>query len=106
MSDPVNRGDDDYFSSDLPDQKVAEVWGRIQKPVLVVPSEKDEHVPENIDFEKLLTRWKGFCRPGVFSELSGIIPGASHRVKGAESQDWLADRVVKFLQSLEGEGKS
>jgi len=96
------RGDDDYFSSDLPDETVAKFWGRIQQPVLIVPSEKDEHVPAGVDFEKLIARWKSFCRPGVASEFSGLIPTANHTVDQAEGQQWLADRVVKFLRSLEG----
>lgn len=81
---------------------MAEFWSRIQNPVLIVPSEKDEHVPEYVDFGKLVTRWKSFCRPGIASELSGLIPGANHTVDQAEGREWLADRVVKFLASLEG----
>ncbi|KAB5558440.1 hypothetical protein GE09DRAFT_113800 [Coniochaeta sp. 2T2.1] len=94
-------GDDDYFSSDLPDEKVAEIWGGIRaKKVLIVPSEKDEHVPEHIDMRGLVSKWTAACKPGVASGLSGLIVGANHRVEFAEGQDWLAERVAGFLKEV------
>lgn len=93
-------GDDDFFSSDLPDERLAEIWGEFRVPVLIVPSEKDEYVPEGVDFERLMTRWMGFCKPGVASKLSGLIPGANHCVDQPDGQDWLAERVVPFLKNL------
>ncbi|CAK7227336.1 hypothetical protein SBRCBS47491_006534 [Sporothrix bragantina] len=95
------NGDDDFFSSDLPDERLADEWSYFTKPVLVLPSEKDECVPKTIDVPKNVARWKTFCPPGVFSEFSGSIPGAGHTVEPAESQAWMADRVTSFLKSLE-----
>ncbi|KAK5664249.1 hypothetical protein OQA88_466 [Cercophora sp. LCS_1] len=86
-------GDDDYFSSDLPDERVAAIWGRIEQPVLIVPSGAEEYTPASIDVAKLVNRWKSFCKPQVASELSGLIPGANHRVDNDEGQKWLAGRV-------------
>ncbi|KAH6849775.1 hypothetical protein B0I37DRAFT_413225 [Chaetomium sp. MPI-CAGE-AT-0009] len=94
-------GDDDYFSSDLPDDKLAAVWGKLEQPVLIVPSEKDEFVPASIDVMGLVERWKSFCKPGIASDLSGLIPGANHRVDNDDGQEWLADRVARFLAELE-----
>lgn len=99
MNRNQNRGDDDYFSSDLPDEKVAATWGRVKQPILVVPSAGDQYVPNTVDFEKLLAKWRSFCP--AMSDLSGLIPGATHTVDLASSQDWLGDRVVSFLVSLE-----
>ncbi|KAJ9165479.1 DUF1749-domain-containing protein [Coniochaeta hoffmannii] len=101
-------GDDDYFSSDLPDERVAEIWGGIEAKVLIVPSEKDEHVPRHIDVPKLVGRWTAACKPGVASKLSGLIVGANHRVEYPEGQQWLAERVVRFLREdivTSGEGR-
>ncbi|KAJ9154734.1 Dolichol-phosphate mannosyltransferase [Pleurostoma richardsiae] len=94
-------GDDDFFSSDLPDEKLAAVWGRFSKPVLILPSAEDEHVPKSIDVEKMIGKWKTFCAPGIASELSGLIPGASHTVPQSESQKWISEQVAAFLQQLE-----
>ncbi|KKY36128.1 putative dolichol-phosphate mannosyltransferase [Diaporthe ampelina] len=93
-------GDDDYFSSDIPDEKLVTIWGRVKQPIMVVPSAEDQYVPKTVNFEKLLAKWKSFC-PSM-SDLSGLIPGANHTVDSQESQDWLGDRVVSFLKSLEG----
>ncbi|KAK7742136.1 hypothetical protein SLS53_004722 [Cytospora paraplurivora] len=91
-------GDDDYFSSDLPDERVAEIWGRVKQPILVVPSAKDQFVPPTVDFEKLLAKWKSFGQ--AISDLSGLIPEANHTVDPPSSREWLADRVVRFLRGL------
>jgi pimeloyl-ACP methyl ester carboxylesterase len=95
-----NSGDDDYFSSDLPDEKVKEIWGRVRKPMLIMPSGEDQHVPAEVDVKGMVQRWKGFCRDGVVSELSGLIPGADHSVRDAKAQEWMIERVVKFLEEL------
>ena len=97
----VQRGDDDYFSSDLPDDKLGEIWGGLEQPVLVLPSEEDEWVPRGIDVMGLVKRWEGFCRPGIASAHSGLVPGANHRVDNAAGQQWLADRVARFLAEIE-----
>lgn len=95
----MTRGDDDYFSSDLPDDKVASIWGSVKKPILIVPSAEDEFVPPQVDFEKLLAKWKSACPKA--SDLSALIPGAGHTVNPPASQKWLAERVVSFLENLE-----
>ena len=66
---------------------------------MVVPSAGDQFVPKTVDFEKLLSKWKGFCP--MMSDLSGLIPGANHTVDRLSSQEWLAGRVVSFLRSLD-----
>ena len=96
-----SSGADDYFSSDLSSEKLVDIWGKLEQPVLILPSEKDEWVPGNIDVIWLVNKWKSFCKPGVASELSGLIPGANHAVDDAEAQKWLADRVAAFLAELE-----
>lgn len=96
----MSRGDDDYFSSDLADDKVAAIWGKLGQPVLIVPSGDEEYVPALIDVRGLVHRWKTFCKPGIASDLSGLIPGANHRVDNEEGQAWLAERVSGFLAGL------
>lgn len=98
------RGDDDYFSSDLPDEKVRSIWQRVKKPILIVPSEKDQYVPQSVDFGKLLAKWKSVCP--VASDRSALIPGANHTVDPPSSREWLAERVVGFLKDLEQPGQT
>lgn len=96
---PKCSGDDDYFSSDLPDETVQSIWLRVKKPILIVPSGKDEFVPKGVDFDKLLAKWKSICP--VASDLSALIPEANHTVDPPSSRQWLAERVVRFLTGLE-----
>ncbi|KAK3322133.1 dolichol-phosphate mannosyltransferase [Apodospora peruviana] len=96
-------GDDDYFSSDLSDEELARIWGRLDRGgarVLIVLSAEDEHVPKSVDIGKVVERWKEAGGSAV-SELSGFIPGANHRVEKPEAQEWLANRVARFLESLD-----
>ncbi|KAK3942994.1 hypothetical protein QBC46DRAFT_53720 [Diplogelasinospora grovesii] len=94
-------GDDDYFSSDLADERVAEIWGSLRQPVLIVPSAQDEHVPRDIDVGELMERWKRACGPRIASSRSAMIPDANHRVDNdptGRAQAWLANRVHDFLR--------
>ncbi|KAK4137846.1 DUF1749-domain-containing protein, partial [Trichocladium antarcticum] len=93
-------GADDYFSSDLDDATLEAIWGRLEQPVLILPSEKDEWVPPGVDVGGMVERWKSFCKPGIASELSGLIPGANHQVDDAAAQQWMVERVVGFLAEL------
>ncbi len=97
-----DSGDDDYFSSDLSDERLAAIWGKLEQRVLILPSEKDEWVPEHVDVTGMMSRWKSFCKPGIASELSGLIPGANHRVDNEDGQEWLADRIARFLAEIGG----
>ncbi|KAJ8121730.1 hypothetical protein ONZ43_g1893 [Nemania bipapillata] len=93
-------GEDNYFSPDLPDEVAASYWTRMERPLLVLHSGADEYVPESVNTQELINRWRGLCKPGVFSELSGVIPGAGHRVEQPEAETWLSDTVIKFLRSI------
>ncbi|KAK4129731.1 DUF1749-domain-containing protein [Parathielavia appendiculata] len=96
----AKSGDDDYFSSDLPDSTLAAKFGRVDKPLLFLPAGDDEMVPPTVDRKALLGRWISACRPGVASELSGFIPEADHVVSRPEAQAWLAERVGGFLREI------
>lgn len=97
------RGDDDYFSSYLTDEDYKKSFGVVTKPLLVLYGEKDEFVPEHVDREALVERWRKNTDPALWSKLSKILKGASHNVgptsdPGAE--DDLIDTVVKFLKEV------
>jgi hypothetical protein len=84
------------------------VWGSIKAKVLIVASEEDENVPGHVDVTGLVNKWIAACKPGIASDLSGLIIGANHRVEYPEGQQWLAERVVGFLREVvarKGEGR-
>ncbi|KAK4135866.1 hypothetical protein BT67DRAFT_377103, partial [Trichocladium antarcticum] len=79
-------GDDDYFSSDLSDSALAAAcFGRVDKPVLIMPAGEDEMVPAAVDKAALLGRWMSFCKPGIAGELCGLVPGADRSVTQADA---------------------
>ncbi len=86
----------------MPEKKLATVWGRVQKPLLILPSEKDQFRSRGVDLKTQVAKWKGFCKPGIASNLSAPIPGANHEVSQPKSREWLGDTVVQFLTELEG----
>ena len=96
-----DSGDDDYFSSDLDDATLAQTFGRIDKPTLILPSGEDESVPLTVDKAALLARWVQACPEGVASSESAINPGADHTLSEEGMREWTADKVILFLQALE-----
>ncbi|KAI4596627.1 hypothetical protein KJ359_005383 [Pestalotiopsis sp. 9143b] len=94
-------GEDNYFSADLTDEVAGSYWSRIKKPLLILFSGQDEYMPPSFDKDGLIQKWKTYCRPGIASDLSGCIPGADHRVETADSEKWLVETVVKFLDGLQ-----
>ncbi|KAK4031611.1 hypothetical protein C8A01DRAFT_41948 [Parachaetomium inaequale] len=62
-------GDDDYFSSDFADSVLAEGFGGIDKPVLLLPAGDDEMMPPTVDRKALLERWAAACK-GAFCRVS------------------------------------
>jgi pimeloyl-ACP methyl ester carboxylesterase len=92
-------GDDDYFSSDLDDKTLQKNWSRFKKPVLVLHSAEDEFVPARIDQAASNKKYKELNSSAV-SDLSGLIPGASHTVEQPESQEWLSKTVIEFLKKV------
>ncbi|KAI1769057.1 DUF1749-domain-containing protein [Hypoxylon sp. FL1150] len=93
-------GEDNYFDPGLPDHAIKPHWERIDKPLLILHSGSDEFIPSSVDKDALVQHWRNFCRPGIASELSGIIPGAGHRVEEPASEEWLVSTVIKFLRSV------
>jgi len=67
--------------------------------VLVLHSAEDEFVPARIDQAASNKKYKSLNSTAV-SDLSGLIPGASHTVEQPESQEWLSKTVIEFLKTV------
>lgn len=95
---PNLDGDDDFFSSDLPDETLEKSFGRIPRktPLLILFSGNDEHVPKSVNVPQMLARWAKFVKQGggIVDEVhGGIVAGASHNLNDD------ADGVVQNLCS-------
>jgi hypothetical protein len=115
---PQAPSEDDMFSSDIGDAQLAKTFGMVgqrgllKHKLMVLMSGKDQAVPDWVDKEALLDRWRRATdRDGVYAvwdrERSGLIPGASHALSNddqAEPRRFLVNRVLGFLEDLEKRG--
>ncbi|UZJ51099.1 hypothetical protein CBS101457_000419 [Exobasidium rhododendri] len=97
-------GDDDYFSSDLPEGTVAEMWtGAIKRGhhILALLGEKDEYYPSNVTPQQIAAKWNR-----VVNQTSGleshsfralVLPDADHKVEEGGAQIELVRHVVALL---------
>lgn len=106
---PDHAGADDYFSSDLPVERLRNTFGKLPatSPLLILCGGADESVPAKVDIEKLIRSWMDVVKEsgGVVDESNGAKPvaGASHNLN--DSPDGvvaeLVSRVVAFIAQLD-----
>ena len=105
---PNHDGADDYFTSDLPDERLEKTFGKLpaSSPLLVLHGGSDQSVPQHVDKRRLLQRWLHVVEThggSVDGVNSGVIEGASHNLNG-QSDDIVQDlvrRVSAFVARLE-----
>lgn len=103
LSLALPNGDDDYFSSDLADSKLAEIFGSVDKPLLIAFSGNDEFVPQRVNKHELVKKWQSFVNEKYNSSYSGVIEGASHNVGPTSepgAQEELINRISGFLKEF------
>ncbi|BGP16935.1 hypothetical protein JCM10213v2_004943 [Rhodosporidiobolus nylandii] len=93
---------EDFFSSDLSDSRLANVFRPLQCPLLAVLSGEDSTYPSHVKagLPALLERFQAAIPGGGkwWSDESGIINGAAHDCAG--HQDELVAKVVRFVAAL------
>ncbi|OAP64665.1 hypothetical protein AYL99_00637 [Fonsecaea erecta] len=106
---------DDYYSSDLSDQRLRETFGQIgavphlqpssqgaKKSVLVLQGADDQSIPPTVDKALLLSRWKSALESTAEATLSPhslIIPHAQHDISG-ESKETRRARLVDMRSAV------
>ncbi|RDW94402.1 hypothetical protein BP5796_00165 [Coleophoma crateriformis] len=107
LASPHHDGDDDYFSSDLPDEQLEKSFGRLppNSPLCILFSGSDEFVSKELDKAALVKKWVGFVKRGtgkVDEDFSGILDGASHNLSGNPDHVvlGLVKRVLGFVNAL------
>ncbi|KAL5357815.1 hypothetical protein BJX96DRAFT_163329 [Aspergillus floccosus] len=87
---PAHPADDDLFSTDLTDQRLAETFGVVAKHgmlrsrLMALYSGEDEYAVPGVDKNTVLARWKKATNAGgegTWDDNSAVIPGASHNVQ-------------------------
>lgn len=108
LTSPDKNGEDDYFSSDLPEARLRQSFGNVEVPVLVLMGEADEYVPGSVDKSAVVGRWIDILREKgtrVGEDSEKLLGGATHNLNGVGDDvvDELCNRVIKFLKSVEDE---
>ncbi|KAK5107446.1 hypothetical protein LTR62_001244 [Meristemomyces frigidus] len=101
---PEHAGAEDYFSSDLSDERFRATFGKIPPttPLLILYSGKEENVPASVDKDDLVARWIRIVQESggeVDRNNGSIVPEATHNLNGCAAgvvRD-LVSRVVGFL---------
>ncbi|EDO17153.1 hypothetical protein Kpol_1072p23 [Vanderwaltozyma polyspora DSM 70294] len=96
----IKGGDDDYFSSDLSMESLRETFGSLRTPFLIAYSEEDEFVPDHVNKQELILKWKNCSNSEYWSQYSGLIKGASHTVRQEESQKLLYSNIIRFIDEF------
>lgn len=106
---PEHPAEDDLFSSDLTDLRLAQTFGvvgdrgLVKGKMMFLYSGNDDYAAPWVNKEALMQRWKEASNAkGVEkydSEGSAVIPGASHNVQN-EGQGELIARVTRYLSNL------
>lgn len=101
---PNHDGADDYFSSDLPVDRLKTTFGKLtsRTPLLVMHGGDDESIPQRVDKEKLVQSWMGIVKNAggaVDEENSGVVPKGTHNFNGNPDDVRLdlVKRVVGFV---------
>ena len=104
---PKHEGEDDYFSSDLPGERLEKTFGQLGASgvrLCWLFSGADEYVPKTVDKEVMVRKWHHYAKLGdaLVDEASGIVMGASHTLaQDGEPSKELVARLVGFLQRIE-----
>lgn len=104
---PGHSGEDDFFSSDLDDARLAATFGKLGKSgtrLCFLFSGEDQYVPYEIDKAELVEKWHVHVKQGggIVDEANGVVEEASHTLKeGGEGLEILLKKVIGFLERLE-----
>jgi hypothetical protein len=96
-------GDDDFFSSDLSVSTLQATFGKLDRPTVILMSEKDEMVPSTVDKKALLGRWVNAIPNGLASGRCQVLQfGADHELTGETPMRCFVETVAGFLEEVNG----
>jgi hypothetical protein len=114
---PQNPSMDDYFSSDLTDQRLRDTFGKVgsmshllpskdgEKTILMLHGADDDSVPKSVDKDVLLGRYKNALKaseqPAMLSPHTRVIPHANHPIEGNKPGQKVA-RLVEMRKAVLG----
>lgn len=107
LASPEHDGQDDMFSSDLSDERLKKLFGRLGEskvPVQILYMGADQFVPEDVDKESLLAKWIQTIQNsgGKVHPQSGVVSDHDHNGENSSEEVRLdlVQRVVAFAKDI------
>ena len=103
---PLHNGEDDYFSSDLDDERLRKTFGQVGRKgarLMFLFGGADQFVPSTIDRTSLVEKWHHHIRQGggIIDQASGVVEKAGHTIpKDGPGLEDLVGRILGFLKNL------
>lgn len=98
-----HSGQDDYFTSTLPDSAFEETFKKLTSPLALIFSGADQFVPASVDKEALAKRMQKCGDERV--KISVVVPDAKHDYEGgldgSKPTEKLIDVVVSFVRMFD-----
>ncbi|KAI9321610.1 hypothetical protein BX666DRAFT_1004486 [Dichotomocladium elegans] len=91
-------GDDDVFSTDLPDDMIERLYKDVHRPMAWVHAKDDEHWVTTNDQMDVMKRYQKFC-PAI--EMIGTVESGGHEIASEEGKHQLVDFVLEFIRKFE-----
>ncbi|GAA5919973.1 hypothetical protein JCM1841_004405 [Sporobolomyces salmonicolor] len=93
---------EDFFSSDLSDTRLANVFEPVSCPLLVLLSGDDDSYPSHVkeQLPALFGRFQKAVDKQWWSRESAILEGANHNIAQVEQAKELAERMCRFVAGL------
>lgn len=88
------NGDDDYFSSDLSDEKFIELYQHIKVPIIFIESENDQFIPPSVNKLQHIQRMASFIPMNLGKYL--LIPNTDHGV--TNNYEILINYIVDYIK--------
>ncbi|KAG8631114.1 hypothetical protein KVT40_000254 [Elsinoe batatas] len=108
LASPDGLGQDDMFSSDLPDERLGKTFGKIPQgtAMLFLYSGSDEHVPKHLKPTVFMGKWKTHAENAgaiVHPDSLKLLEGATHNLNGNPQHvvAELCTRMNRFLLLLD-----
>jgi pimeloyl-ACP methyl ester carboxylesterase len=96
-------GHEDFFSSDLDDATLKEIFAGLKnsgKPILFVMSGKDECVPKHVKIQDLAHRFVQAASGGTATVGAHVIEDAGHSVESQAARVELTRVVLDFISRI------
>ncbi|KAF9167899.1 hypothetical protein DFQ26_002647 [Actinomortierella ambigua] len=90
-------GDDDMFSSDTPAETLQALYNKVDIPLVMVHSGRDEYIPAHVDKDALVQKLSAACPT---CQEAVVLPDADHAISDPCLQTVFCEGLISFLKDF------